>query len=113
MLCRYAATRWLGPAPWPVFLVNLSGCLLIGLLHAFFFDAKKTSADAGLSPVWGTALTTGFLGGFTTFSTYSLETLLLWENGRRWLALFYGVLSPVLGVASAWLGLLLGRFFSK
>lgn len=86
-----------GTFPWPVFLVNVSGCLIIGLL-------------AGLSGQWPALhswrlfLFTGILGGYTTFSSFGLETLELCRN-KAWLTAVYYVLGTnVVGIAAVFGG---------
>ena len=76
---------------------NLLGCFLIGCVLGHF--AQKT-------PLWVTPLLiTGFLGGFTTFSTFAHEVLLLIKNGNTLYAVFYVILSSVLGVMLVSLGM--------
>jgi fluoride exporter len=106
VLTRFLISRWVGPAPLPTLLVNLVGCFLIGLVYSLVLQRRPLDA-------LGTVLAAGFLGGFTTFSAFALETLLVWESGRRVLALSYAVASPVLGVAFAALAIYLGRIISK
>ena len=79
--------------PWGTFAVNLAGCFLIGLLAG--------RLDEHLRPL----VITGFLGGFTTFSAFGLETLLLLRSGEWMLALGYALASVVLGVLFAALGM--------
>lgn len=77
--------------------VNLVGCLLIG------FIATWLSADTA-RPVLRLALVVGILGGFTTFSSFGLETLGLLQDGRLMAASAYIFLSNGLGLALVWLG---------
>nr|WP_218861661.1 CrcB family protein [Nocardioides panzhihuensis] len=92
--------------PWATLLTNVSGCLLLGLLMAFILGPWSTV------PFWGRYLRpflgVGVLGGYTTFSTYALETYALSGHATA-LAMFYLLLSVVAGVAAVWLGLILGR----
>ncbi|MDE2506820.1 MAG: fluoride efflux transporter CrcB [Planctomycetota bacterium] len=87
--------------PWPVFLINLAGSFAIGFI-ATTFPAWLPNPRVRLLVV------TGFLGGFTTFSSYSLESLLLLERGERVIALLYWAGSPLTGllavIAGVWLG---------
>ncbi len=93
---RYLATL-LWPAPWGVLAVNVAGSLAIGLL-------------AGrLSPALAPLLITGVLGGFTTFSAFSLDALRLVEGGRLGAAALYVGGSVGLSVLACALGLWLGR----
>jgi CrcB protein len=79
-VCRYAMTgwmhRWLGPAfPWGTLSVNLAGCLLLGLL-------LELARHTGWVPAeFRTIAGIGFLGGFTTFSTFGVETFRAMESG--------------------------------
>jgi fluoride exporter len=86
--------------------INLLGCLLIGLLSGLFLS--RTDLPLELR----TGLITGVLGGFTTFSSFSLEIMKLIEAGRAGEALGYLLLSVVGGVLAAWAGLSLARLAS-
>jgi len=90
--------------PWAIFLVNVSGAFAIGLLAALF-----TGRFADAQPWLKTALTVGFLGGYTTFSTFSLDTFRLLDAGRVAAAFGNGLGSLALGVLAAWVGLRVGR----
>jgi CrcB protein len=88
-----AALRLLDSAfPYATLAVNIAGSLVMGLLAGWF--AHKT--DPGLE--WRLFLTTGVLGGFTTFSAFSLDTVLLWERGQFWHAAFYVLVSVFLSI---------------
>ena len=98
-----AGLALLGPGfPWWTLAVNVAGSFLIGLL-AGMFGAMETGHNARLF------LTTGFLGGFTTFSAFSLDALTLWERGAMLQAGFYVASSVVLSLLAAAVGLLLTR----
>ena len=84
--------------PFAVLSINLLGSLLIG----FLFFATLERFD--LAPAIRTGVLTGFLGGYTTFSTFELETLLLVENGEAMKAALYVALSVGLGFAGVFLG---------
>ncbi len=88
--------------PYHILTVNMVGSFLIGLAY-FLFAQKETPVT------WHLFAVTGILGGFTTFSTFSLDTLLLIQKGRIGMALVYGLGSCLLGVALAWLGLTLAQ----
>lgn len=92
--------------PWATFLANVSGCLLLGALMAFVLGPWSTV------PFWGRYLRpflgVGVLGGYTTFSTYELETYVLVGHAPA-LAMLYLLASVVSGIGTAWLGLTLGR----
>jgi len=68
--------------PWPTFTVNALGCLAAGALLGFFETPAFASLEAEKSVLFSRFLLTGFLGGFTTFSAFSLEVLQLWRTGH-------------------------------
>ena len=84
--------------PYATLLINVSGCLAMGFL--FFYTLEQVS----LSPVTRLAIITGVLGGFTTFSAFGIETLLLIEDGKLQQAALYVGLSVILGIAAVFLG---------
>ncbi|AXC49391.1 fluoride efflux transporter CrcB [Paracoccus suum] len=102
---RYAATRAVpghGPQfPVATLGVNVAGCLAMGLLAALFAHR----GGQHLAPF----LMTGVLGGFTTFSAFSLDALTLWGRGQHPLAAAYVLASVVLSLAAVMAGLALGR----
>lgn len=79
--------------PWATLLVNLMGCFLIGLIFGLF------SRFNGVNSLWCLLLTTGFCGGFTTFSSFANEGLQLLSSGNVWGFVFYVSASVILGVA--------------
>jgi len=83
--------------------VNVSGCLLLGFLITLFAERLVPS------PHLRAALTIGFLGAYTTFSTFAYETLRLGEDGAPARALLYVVASVGLGVLAAWTASALAR----
>ena len=89
--------------PYGTLVVNLAGCFLIGILFAL---SEKGNV---LSPEWRILLTTGFCGGFTTFSTFSYESIRLIQDGEILLVSVYVAGSVVVGLVSTWLGMLLVR----
>jgi CrcB protein len=91
--------RWLGTGfPFHTLFENVSGSLIMGLLAGYFAFRGDAPQELRLF------LTTGILGGYTTFSAFSLDTVLLWERGQWSLAIIY-VLTSVL---ASILGLVLG-----
>ncbi|HSC47036.1 MAG TPA: fluoride efflux transporter CrcB [Gammaproteobacteria bacterium] len=89
--------------PLATLIINVLGCLAMGFL--FFATLERVN----LSPVMRTALLTGVLGGFTTFSTFAMEALLLVEDGETVRAVLYLSLSVFLGLAAAFLGAYVAR----
>ncbi|MBQ6459019.1 MAG: fluoride efflux transporter CrcB [Exiguobacterium sp.] len=94
----------IGPSAFPVstLLINLSGSFLLGWLTHMFLRTGK------LSPQFVTIVGTGMIGSFTTFSTFSVETIRLLDESRIGLALLYVFLSITLGLGSSWLGYRVG-----
>lgn len=102
-----AALRLAGPLfPAATMTVNVLGSAIMGLMVGWFAHRF----DPGQS--WRLFLTTGMLGGFTTFSTFSLDTILLWERGQALTAIFYVVLSIVLSIVGLLAGMVIVRQFS-
>lgn len=99
-----ASLRLLGPAfPYGTFFINVSGSLVMGLVAGWF--AFKGDAPQA----WRLFLTTGILGGFTTFSAFSLELALMIERRTLGHAILYSLGSVVLAVAALFAGLRLAR----
>lgn len=95
--------RWGTSFPWGTLAVNLTGCFLIGVFLSWAEVRFRLSPEARLF------LMAGFCGGFTTFSTFALETTQLLKAGFPSGALVYAVGSTVLGVGLFWVGSVLGR----
>lgn len=96
--------RWVGAGyPWATLVVNTLGSFVLGFLVIWFLD--KTH----LSDLLRLLLTVGFLSSFTTFSTFSVETIHLMEEGNLLLTLLHTIGSVVLCVAMAWLGMMLAK----
>jgi len=91
--------------PWSTTFINISGSLAMGLLTGWL----AFRAGGGLTQHTRLFFATGVLGGYTTFSTFSLETILLFESGKTAAALAYVVGSVLLGALSLWAGLALMR----
>ncbi|MGE3682656.1 MAG: CrcB family protein [Bdellovibrionales bacterium] len=89
--------------PIATFAINVLGSFLIGILYAASVERDL------LGPTLGTALAVGFLGGFTTFSGYSIQTLLLIEQKHLTASAIYFAASPLSGLLMARLGLSFGR----
>ena len=86
--------------PWATFAINVSGSVVLGLVAALFANYPDASRKN-----WSLLLGTGFCGGFTTFSAFSLETLELMREGRTWTAVVYVFGSVAAGLLGVWLAL--------
>lgn len=100
-LGKFALQKLSHPFPFTTFAINVSGAFFIGVI-------------AGLGVHWSSpwvraAIVIGFLGGFTTFSSYCLETLELFSNAHFRLGLCYFLLSPPLGLLAVYSGRFLGQ----
>lgn len=107
-LARYGVTLGLARAigdrfPWGTFAVNLLGCALFGLVLALVRDRAK------LGPEAGTVLLVGFMGGFTTFSSFVADSQSLWASGRPLVAVANVLGQNALGLVGFLLGGSLGR----
>ena len=102
-----AVARLLGTAfPYGTLLINITGSLIMGAVAAYF--AFKGDA----SQHWRLFFTTGILGGYTTFSAFSLDVALLYERGELGLAALYVLASVALSIAGLFAGLALVRNFT-
>ena len=98
------SARGLGTAfPWGTFIINISGSLVMGLIAGYL------AFKGGASQPWRLFLMTGILGGYTTFSAFSLDAALLYQRGEIAHALFYVLGSVVLSIAGLFAGLALVR----
>lgn len=108
-LLRFATANWVS-AHWPrhfylgTLAVNIVGCLLIGFLYGLFLQRPEVPIELRAG------LIVGFLGGLTTFSSFSLDTLRLLEGGQVPLALGYAAVSVLGGLLATWAGLTLTKF---
>ena len=105
---RYMVAGWVQPAWWPgfpfgIFVVNITGGLLMGLI------AELAALKLNFTPEMRAFLTTGILGGYTTFSTFSLDSALLIERGAYVQASVYVVGSASLSILALFLGLWIVR----
>lgn len=107
VLSRFGVDRAFGGGdfPWNTLAINLAGSFLAGLLYVL-------SERGNLSTNLQLGLLVGFCGGFTTFSAYALQTMTMIEKGRWVPALVYLTVSPALGLAAAFLPVVVARRFS-
>jgi CrcB protein len=108
-LSRYYITLWFasrfGTAfPYGTFFINITGCLAMGFFITLTFERVPTIPSEVRLMV-----ATGFLGAYTTFSTYGLETNVLWRDRSYSIATFYWAGSAILGVIAVQLGIMLAR----
>src|SRR5450432_1250268 len=104
-IARYALGVWiydrLGTRfPYGTFVINITGCFLIGVILTVL-DSR-----IGVPPAWRLAIPIGFIGAYTTFSTFELETLRAAQGGWPVVALLNVGLSVVVGYAAVWAGVL-------
>jgi len=99
----FVSRRTPGAFPWGTFVVNMTGSFALGLLFTLFTD--RMSVDPWLR----STLTIGFLGAYTTFSTFSLETYRLISDGALGLAFANSLGSLGAGLTAVYLGVVLGR----
>ncbi len=104
-LGRYGLSTWIANRgnflfPWGTFVVNILGCFLLGVFYVLGTEKLL------IHPQLHSMITVGFLGAFTTFSTYSVETINLLRNGEIKTALLYVVGSVGIGLLAAWVGML-------
>lgn len=102
-----AAEKFLGMPHAGTFTVNILGSLIIGFILAYQLNTNNSLSHNLLA-----FLTIGFLGGFTTFSTYSYESFRLFESKEYLHFFIYAFMSPVLGVLAAISGIHISKMFS-
>jgi fluoride exporter len=107
-LCRYYISlyfgQWFGTQfPFGTFFINLTGAFLMGAFITYTLERPIPSPDLRL------LIAVGFLGSYTTFSTYALDAILLLQSGKLGLTLFYWLGSALLGV----FGVALGRLATQ
>jgi CrcB protein len=107
-LARYAAasaimTRFGGRFPLGTLVINVTGSFLIGFLMTMLTERFN------LDPVWRLLLVVGFLGGYTTFSSFEWETYTAVREGALWNGMLNVLSSVMLGYVAVWLGVLLAR----
>lgn len=100
-LSTLITARFVTAFPWSTFVVNVLGSALIGLVMA--------ASDEKISPTMRQFLTAGILGGFTTFSAFSAQTMQLFQHGKAGVALAYVIASVVVCVCGCWIGWAVGE----
>jgi fluoride exporter len=104
-LAGYYVGALLGPSfPYATLLVNVTGSALLGLVGTLSIDKPGT-----VDPVVRLLLTTGFAGGYTTFSALTFETLSLYQRGESGLAVGNIALNLIIGMISVWVGAVIAR----
>lgn len=90
--------------PYGTLVINLTACVIIG------FSLTYLTKRADLSPAWRFLIPVGFIGAYSTFSTYEWETLSTMRSGAFFLAALYAFGSLILGLAATWCGAALADF---
>jgi len=103
ILQTWTANRWGSDFPYGTLIINISGSLILG------FFVTLVTQRLTVSPEWRAFVAVGLLGGFTTFSSFSVETLSLLQMGRWSWAAFYLAGNVLLGLLGAYLGIILAR----
>ncbi|MEA4900814.1 fluoride efflux transporter CrcB [Desulfitobacterium sp.] len=99
----WISNKWNQGFPLHTFLINITGAFLLGFLNILFMERMT------ISPLWRLGIGVGFLGAYTTFSTFGFETITLLEGGSYATAAAYTLLSIVIGFAGVALGIGLAR----
>lgn len=99
----WISNKWNQGFPLHTFLINVSGAFLLGFLHILFIERLT------VSPLWRLGIGVGFLGAFTTFSTFGFEVISLLEGGSFFTAGLYTLLSILVGFTGVALGVGLAR----
>ena len=99
----WAASRWGGDFPYGTFLINMTGSFILGMVVALITDHYI------IDPRLRILITVGLLGSFTTFSTYTYESIALIQQGQWWLGSVNLLGSSLLGGLSALLGIWIGK----
>jgi CrcB protein len=103
LLGAYIGTRLGTRFPYGTFVINISGSFLIGLILAVLGERSH------LSPNWRYLIPVGFIGAYTTFSTFEFETLRAVQEGQMAIGLLNIGLSVVVGFIAVWLGVVVGK----
>jgi CrcB protein len=105
-LGSYIGNRMGSRFPYGTFVINITGSFLVGLVFALL--TVKTE----WSPNWRYLIPIGFIGGYTTFSSFEYETLRTMQDGQIGLGLLYVAASVVVGFVAVWGGMIAGRAIS-
>ncbi len=103
-ITEWSKKRWGVNFPYGTFIINISGCLLIGFFLTFCSTAANLPKELDLFA------RTGFLGSYTTFSTYEWETIFLWRQKEMATTVFYYLGSAIVSIGSVYLGDSFARF---
>jgi len=105
-ISQFISMRFGNTLPWGTMLVNVSGCFIIGLFSGW-------ADNSGVSPLVRQIVMIGVLGGFTTFSSFSLQTIVFLKNGQIFPALTNVFLSVLLCLLATWAGLLFASYLPQ
>ncbi|HEU0164184.1 MAG TPA: fluoride efflux transporter CrcB [Thermomicrobiales bacterium] len=103
ILGRIISDRWGSSFPYGTFVINVTGAFVIGILMVIL--TERTVAD----PLWRQLTVVGFLGGYTTFSSYTWEAVQLFDDGRWGPGLGYLIGSNLLGLLACAAGMIIAR----
>lgn len=106
VLGSYIGNRFGTRFPYGTFAINMSGSFLLGIVMTLL--TQRTNA----SPNWRYLVPIGFIGAYTTFSTFEYETLRTVQDGQMLIAFANVALSVIVGFAAVWAGILVGRTLS-
>ena len=99
----WVAERYGIQFPWGTFVINVSGCFILGFFTTLISERFITA------PHWRLLVSIGFVGAYTTFSTFEYETFALAESGALWRALANVICSVLAGFLAVWIGVKLAR----
>lgn len=110
-IARYALGVWIYDRmgtrfPYGTFVINITGCFLIGVILTVL-DSR-----VGVPPAWRLAIPIGFIGAYTTFSTFEYETFRSVQGGQASIGLLNIALSVIVGYFAVWLGVMAARTLS-
>ncbi|HWR44210.1 MAG TPA: fluoride efflux transporter CrcB [Sporomusa sp.] len=106
LVSSWAAERFGSGFPYGTLIVNVAGCFIIGLFLALVTDKIV------VKPEWRLFVTTGFLGGLTTFSSFSYETMKLLQEADISLAVYNVLANCVIGFLATWVGINFARYLT-